>query len=290
MIPATFEYARASSVDEALDLLSGADATAIAGGHSLLPLMKLRLAQPGMLVDIGGLRELRGIEQTDGGWVIGALTTYREMLDHDGLMSAFPLLRDCIESIGDVQVRNRGTAGGALAHADPASDLAAAVLALDGEVLLRGKSGERAVPVDGFFHGAFTTGIESGELLIAVRLPSLPSGVGTAWRALLQVASGYSMVGVAAVVGDRHGVLGSANMDHIRVGITGVGDAPYRAKAVEQVLEGTDCSAADLAAAAARATEGQSVNSDIHADAEYRTALTATLVRRALEQARARAG
>ncbi len=290
MIPASFEYARASSVDEALDLLSGADASAIAGGHSLLPLMKLRLAQPAKLVDIGGLRELSGIEKADGGWVIGALTTYRQLLDHDGLMAAFPLLRDCIESIGDVQVRNRGTVGGAIAHADPASDLAAAVLALDGEVLLRGKGGERTVPVDGFFQSAFTTSIEPGELLIALRLPALPSGVGTAWGALLQVASGYSMVGVAAVVGDRHGVLGSAKLDHIRVGITGVGDAPYRAKAVEQALEGTDCSAADLAAAAAHATDGQTVNSDIHADAEYRTELTSTLVRRALEQARARTG
>jgi carbon-monoxide dehydrogenase medium subunit len=290
MIPASFDYARASSIDEALDLLSGADASAIAGGHSLLPLMKLRLAQPAKLVDIGGLRELKGIEQTDGGWVIGALSTYRELLDHAGLMAAFPLLSDCIESIGDVQIRNRGTVGGAIAHADPASDLAAAVLALDGEVLLRSKGGDRSVPVDGFFQSAFTTGIEPGELLVALRLPALPSGVGTAWGALLQAASGYSTVGVAAVVGDSHGVLGSAKLDHIRVGITGVGQAPYRAKAVEQALEGTECNAADLAAAAGHATEGQEVNSDIHADAEYRTALTATLVRRALEQARARAG
>jgi carbon-monoxide dehydrogenase medium subunit len=289
MIPATFEYARASSVDEALDLLSETDASAIAGGHSLLPLMKLRLARPAKLVDIGGLRELAGIEQADGGWVIGGTTTYRQVLDHDGLMAAYPLLRDCIESIGDVQVRNRGTIGGALAHADPASDLAAAVLALDGEVLLRGKGGDRTVPLDGFFQGAFTTGIQPGELLVALRLPSLPAGVGTAWGALLQVASGYSMVGVAAVVGDSHGVMGSARMDHIRVGITGVGQAPYRAKTVEQALEGTDCSMAHLATASAHATDGQDVNSDIHADAEYRTALTATLVRRALEQARARA-
>ncbi len=289
MIPASFEYTRASSLDEALDLLSQPDTSAIAGGHSLLPLMKFRLAQPGRLVDIGGLRELTGIEQTDGGWVIGAMTTYRQVLDHAGLVAAFPMLRDCIESIGDVQVRNRGTIGGALAHADPASDLAAAVLALDGEVLLRGKGGDRTVPLDGFFQGAFTSGIQPGELLVALRLPSLPAGVGTAWAALLQAASGYSMVGVAAVVGDAHGVMGSAKMDHIRVGITGVGAAPYRAKAVEQALEGTDCTKADLSAASAHATDGQDVNSDIHADTEYRTALTATLVRRALEQARARA-
>ncbi|HEY6608215.1 MAG TPA: xanthine dehydrogenase family protein subunit M [Candidatus Limnocylindria bacterium] len=290
MIPVSFEYERASSVDEALDLLSGADASAIAGGHSLLPLMKLRLAQPAKLVDIGGLKELTGIEQADGGWVIGALTTYRQLLDHEGLMAAFPMLRDCVDSIGDVQVRNRGTVGGALAHADPFSDLAAAALALDGEVLLRSKGGERSVPVDGFFTGTFTTAIEPGELLIALRLPALPGGVGTAWGSLLQVASGYSLVGVAAVVGDAHGVLGSATMSHIRVGITGVAEAPYRAKAVEQALEGTDCNAADLAAAASHATEGQTVNSDIHADAEYRTSLTTTLVRRALEHARARAG
>lgn len=290
MIPASFAYTRASSVDEALDLLSGADASALAGGHSLLPLMKFRLAQPGTLVDIGGLRELSGIGQAEGGWRIGALTTYRALLEDDGLLAAFPLLRDCVESIGDVQVRNRGTVGGALAHADPASDLAAAMLALDASVTLRSKGGERTVPVDGFFQGAFTTAIQPGELLTSVFVPSLPAGAGTAWGGMLQVASGYSLVGVAAVVGDSHGVMGSATMNHIRVGITGVGVAPYRAKAVESALDGTACSGADLAAAAGHATDGQEVSSDIHADAEYRTALTTTLVRRTLEQARARTG
>jgi carbon-monoxide dehydrogenase medium subunit len=291
VIPASFEYVRAASVDEALDRLSSdAEAKVIAGGHSLIPLMRFRLAQPSTLVDIGGLRDLAGIGADGDGWRIGALTTYRELLDHAELLKAYPLLAECVESIGDVQVRNRGTIGGALAHCDPASDLPAAALALDGEVILRSHGGERAVPLTDFFLGPFTTAMEPTELLVALRLPTLPGGAGTAWVALEQAASGYSMVGVAAIVGDTHGVYGSAKMDHVRVAITGVADAPYRATAVEDALVGTDCNVANLAGAANHATEGRTVSSDIHADAEYRASLAVTLVRRALERARARTG
>ena len=230
MIPASFDYRRASSIDEALSLLGESDdAKVLAGGQSLIPLLKFRLAQPGMLVDIGGLRELAGISQEEGGWRIGALTTYREVLDNAGLVGAFPLLRECVEGIGDVQIRNHGTVGGAIAHADPASDLPAVALALDAEAIVRSSSGERRVPLSEFYEGAFTTRMEPNELLVGIWLPKLPAGAGTAWIALDQPASGYSLVGVAAVIADTHGVLGAASIDHVRVALTGVGDVPYRA-------------------------------------------------------------
>jgi aerobic carbon-monoxide dehydrogenase medium subunit len=291
VIPAAFDYVRPTSIDEALGLLSESDdVKVLAGGQSLIPLLRFRLAQPGRVVDIGGLRELAGIEADGDGWRIGALATYRELLEHDGLAAAYPLLRECVEHIGDVQVRNRGTVGGALAHCDPVSDLPALALALDGEVVLRSRDGERTTPVSGFFEGAFTTRLAPGELLVGLRLPPLPPGAGTAWETLEQAASGYSVVGVAAVIGDTHGVYGSASINHVRVAITGVGEAPYRATAVEEALNGTDCNAADGAAAASHATDGQTVGSDIHADAEYRSALARTLVQRAIERARARTG
>jgi carbon-monoxide dehydrogenase medium subunit len=291
VIPATFEYVRASSLDEAIDLLGRSEeARVLAGGQSLIPLMRFRLASPGTLVDIGGLRELSGISHEDGGWRIGATTTYRQVLDDDALCGAFPLLRDCVEGIGDVQIRNRGTVGGALAHADPVSDLPALALALDGVIVARGPGGEREIAAADFFTGAFSTALGEGEVVVALRLPDLPAGAGTAWEDLEQPASGYSICGVAAVVGDVHGVLGSATMSHVRVAVTGVGEAHYRATVVEEALVGTACTAADVASAASHATDGQAVNADIHADAEYRSALAETLVRRALEQARARTG
>jgi carbon-monoxide dehydrogenase medium subunit len=290
MIPASFGYDRPSSVDEALTLLErhGDEAKLLAGGQSLIPLLKLRLSSPGRVIDIGRLRELGGIAADGDGWRIGALTTYRELLEHDGLVGAYPLLGEAISGIGDVQVRNRGTVGGAIAHCDPASDLPALLLALDADVEVRGSGGGRTVPVAEFFQGAFTTSCGPNEMVASVRLPALPRGAGTAWSAVEQHASGYSLVGVAAVLGDVHGVLGQGTIEHVRVAITGVGEAPYRASAVEEALAGTSCSEADMAGAAEHATDGQTVASDIHADAAYRAALAQTLVRRALERAFAR--
>lgn len=271
MIPAAFDYVRVSSLDEALDKLAGGDAKVLAGGQSLIPLLKFRLAEPGTLVDIGGLRELAGIGRDGDGWRIGALTTYRDLLDHDELMAAYPLLVDALNDIGDVQVRNRGTVGGAIAHADPALDFPAIALALDAEVIIRRADGERSTPLDGFFAGSFATQLADGELVTGIRLPDLPSGARTAWSSISQAASGYSLAGCAAVVGDGH----------VRIGVAGVGEMPYRATAVEEAMNG----GADTADAAARATEGQTVNSDIHADAEYRSALAVIHVRRAIEAA-----
>ncbi|MEO7296416.1 MAG: xanthine dehydrogenase family protein subunit M [Candidatus Limnocylindria bacterium] len=272
MIPAAFAYVRASSLDEALDLLAKSeDAKVLAGGQSLIPLLKFRLARPGTLVDIGGLGELAGISRDGDGWRIGALTTYRDLLDHEELCTAFPIIVDAVNHIGDTQVRNRGTVGGAIAHADPALDFPAVALALDAEVLIRGGADERRTPLDGFFDGAFTTGLTDGELITGIRLPDLPDGAGTAWSSLSQAASGYSLAGAAAVMGDGHR----------RVAIAGVGEMPYRARAVEEALTDGE----DAVAAAAHATDGQVVGSDIHADAEYRSSLAVIQVRRAVQAA-----
>jgi carbon-monoxide dehydrogenase medium subunit len=279
MIPAAFGYQRPASLDEALSAISsgGGDVKVLAGGQSLLPLLKMRMASVGTLVDIGRIAELKGIRpQADGGLEIGALTTYAELLDSTSLQIAI----EAISDIGDVQVRNRGTVGGSIAHADPASDLPALGLALDYSVVLRSSHGERVVPLDGFFRGAFETAIEHDELLVAIRRGPLPAGLGGAYLKLAQPASGYSIVGVAAVATKVGG-----KVDHIRVALTGVGDVAYRAKAVEAALVGTDGSAAAIAAASAHATDGAHVNSDIHADSEYRTSMAAVYTRRALEVA-----
>ncbi len=285
MIPAVFDYRRAGSVDEALALLSDDNAKVLAGGQSLLPLMKLRLAAPGTLVDIGRLDELRGIQRLDDGRLqIGALTTYAELLD--SAAEHYGVLRDAVPSIGDVQVRNRGTVGGAVAHADPASDLPAALLALDAEIVIQSASTTRTVKANGFFEGPFQTGLGHDELLTAIILPGPRDGSGSAYVSLEQPASGYAMVGVAVGV-----VVGAGNVvEYLGVGVTGVGDHPYRASGVESALVGTTASADQVAAAAAHAADGVTVNSDIHAGGEYRTAMAAVITRRAIEQALARAG
>ena len=284
MIPAAFEYVRATSLDDALARLAAADGAAkiIAGGQSLLPLMKLRLARPEMLVDIGRLAELRGVRRLpDGRVAVGALTTYDEMLS-DEVLGHYGLLRDALPNIGDVQVRNRGTIGGSIAHADPASDMPAILLALDAEVVARSARHERTIPITKFFEGAFSSALASDELITEVRLPGGRDDVGSAYRAIEQPASGYSIAGAATVVGARTG----DRWGFCAVALTGVGEYPYRATAVEKALVG----GASLAEAAAHATDGITVASDIHADREYRTHVAAVQVRRSLEAAIARLG
>ena len=284
MIPAAFAYQRPASIDDALRIIaSDPGAKLLAGGQSLLPLLKLRLASVETLVDIGRLPGLTGVRQLgDGRLAIGALTTYAELLESPA--REYGLLRDALPHIGDVQVRNRGTVGGAVAHADPASDLPACLLALDAELVIRSSSGERTTGVDGFFEGAFTTGLETGEIITEVRLPGPRDDAGSAFLALQQPASGYSMVGVAVVVfGDGSGGVTSSN-----VALTGVGDTIYRARAVEAALAGSDGSPASVAAAAEHATDGVVVANDIHADREYRTAMAAVYTRRTIEAALAR--
>jgi carbon-monoxide dehydrogenase medium subunit len=277
MIPAAFDYQRASSIDDALAALAGGDAKVIAGGQSLLPLMKLRLAQPGKLVDIGRLSELKGSRATaDGGWEVGALTTYAEALEATKL----DFTRDCILGIGDVQVRNRGTVGGAISHADPASDLPALLLALDYSAVLRSSRGERTVPLDGFFKGAFETDIGPDEILVKLVRGPLPDGVKGSYQKMQHPASGYSVVGVCAVIASS-----GESISHARVAVTGVGEVAYRAKAVESALQGSDGSADAFAGAAAHAADGQTVNSDIYADRDYRSKMAVVYTRRAIEAA-----
>lgn len=279
MIPAAFGYQRPTTVDAALQAIAGADGgvKVLAGGQSLLPLLKLRLAGADTLVDIGRLSELRGMrEQPDGGYDIGALTTYADVLAGTKLR----WVADAVQMIGDVQVRNRGTVGGSIAHADPSSDLPAIALALDYSAVLRSTRGERVVPLDGFFEGPFQTGMADDELLVAIRRGPIPAGASGAYRKLAQPASGYSIVGVAVVIASSGG-----SISHARVALTGVGEAPYRAKAVEAALVGSDGGSAAVAAAAAHATDGQTVGSDIHADREYRTQMAAVYTRRAIEGA-----
>jgi carbon-monoxide dehydrogenase medium subunit len=286
MIPAAFGYTRAGSVEEALRILASDDgAKVLAGGQSLLPLMKLRLAHPGTLVDIGRLPELRGIERLDDGRLsVGALTTYAELMDSPAVQ--YGALRDALPTIGDVQVRNLGTMGGAVAHADPSSDLPAVLLALDAEAVLRSASGTRTVKLDGFFEGPFQTGIRHDELLTRVLLPAPRDDAGSAYASLEQPASGYPMVGVAAVVIRGAGGL----IEWAGVGVTGVHEHAYRAPEVERALIGTDGSAPVVAAAAMHAIDEVDVNSDIHAGSEYRSAMAVVYTRRALEAALARAG
>jgi carbon-monoxide dehydrogenase medium subunit len=284
VIPAAFAYQRPTTIDEALRIL-GADpgAKILAGGQSLLPLLKLRLATVETLVDIGRLPGLRGVRRLDDGRLaVGALTTYADLLGSPA--SEYGLLRDALPEIGDVQVRNRGTVGGAIAHSDPASDLPACLLALDAELVIRSASGERTTGVDGFFEGAFTTGLQPGELLTEIRLPGPRDDAGSAYASLQQTASGYALVGVAAVViGD-----GGGGIKEAMVALTGVGDRAYRARAAETALAGSDGSPASIAAAAGHATDGIDVSSDIHADRAYRSAMAAVYTRRAIEAALAR--
>jgi carbon-monoxide dehydrogenase medium subunit len=239
--------------------------------------MKLRLAQPSMLVDIGRIDELRRVGPTaDGGFEVGALVTYTETLEATQL----PIAKECISEIGDVQVRNRGTIGGSISHADPASDGPALALALDYSAVLRSSRGERTVPLDGFFVGAFQTEIEPDEILVRIVRGPLPDGAGGSYKKMAHPASGYSIVGVAAVIAKSGG-----SISHARVAITGVGEVPYRAKAVESALMDGDGSSDAVAAAAAHATEGQTVNSDIYADRAYRSKMAEVYTRRAIEAA-----
>ena len=277
MIPAAFEYTRAATLDEAIAAVGGG-AKVIAGGQSLLPLLKLRLASVDRLVDISRIGDLTGTRYLpDGGAEIGALTTYAQIMRETQLGWA----AEALEQVADVQVRNRGTIGGAVAHADPGADVPAILLALDYSAVLRSSRGERVVPLDGFFQGPFTTAIEPDEILVAFRRGPLPDGATGAYQKLAQPASGYAIVGVAVVLAKG----GDGRISHARVGITGVHEHAYRASEVEEALVGSEGSADDARAAAEHATVDVEVNSDIHADAEYRTAMAKVYTARAIEAA-----
>jgi len=284
VIPTSFEYARASSLRDALSVLARGDGTKIiAGGHSLLPMMKFRLAQPPRLLDIGGLADLRGVQEYRKGARIGAATTYRELLESDLLRERFPIIAECTENIGDRQVRNRGTIGGSLAHADPASDMPSLMLALDASFNVRAKRGRRWVKAREFFRGPFVTALAEDELLLDIVLPPLPRGAGTAYLSLGQAASGYAIAGAAAIVARTR-----KTVKHAVVALTGVGEMSRLVPAADQLV-GTKGQPEVVGRVAAAAVDGIEVQGDIHAPAPYRRHLAQILVRRALEQALVRA-
>ncbi|MEO8273284.1 MAG: FAD binding domain-containing protein, partial [Chloroflexota bacterium] len=262
MTAAPFAYSRAETVDEALDLMASGDPSirVLAGGQSLIPLMKLRLARPERLVDVGHLVELRGIrDMPNGGLAIGALTTWAALLE-DARVARYGALADAVPVIGDVQVRNRGTIGGSLAHADPASDIAAPALALGMELIARSAArGERAIDINQLFAGPFETTLEPDEMLIEVRVPAAARNTASAYLALPQPASGYPIAGVAVTLSRAASGVGFGGCT---IGVTGVGEQPYRAVDVEAaILAGTSIEDASRTIAA-----GQRVAADIHAD------------------------
>jgi carbon-monoxide dehydrogenase medium subunit len=284
VIPASFEYTRAGSLRDALAALAKGDgAKVLAGGHSLLPMMRFRLAQPGRLIDIGRLSELKGIAEHRRGARIGTLTTYREILESDLLRERFPIIGEAAEGIGDLQVRNRGTIGGGLAHADPASDMPSIMVALDASFTLRSKRGKRSVPAREFFQGAFSTALAEDELLIEIVLPPLPRGAGTAYASFNQPASGYAIAAAAAVVARSR-----KTVSHAVVALTGLADVGRRVQAADQLV-GTKGEPDAIARVAAAALEGLEIQGDVHAPAPYRRHLVTVATRDALTLALERA-
>jgi len=283
MFPAPFTYHRATSVSEALSLLQEHADTGkvLAGGHSLLPIMKLRLAQPEHIIDISGIEELRSISFDADSVRIGALVTHRELSTNRQLAEAVPLIHEMANVVGDQQVRNLGTIGGALAHADPAADYPAGMLALDVTILATGPNGDREIPIGEFFQGFLTTALQPDELLTAVRVPSLPTGASSAYEKLPNPASGYATVGVAVVLTKGN----DGSIADLRVGITGASDVAWRATAVEEALNGTSPDEAAIKAAATHATDGVEMLEDKHGPADYRARVTRNLVRRAITRA-----
>ncbi len=269
MIPASFTYKRAASADEALDLAAehGEDAKFLAGGHSLLPLMKLRLAAPEVLIDLGDLRDLSYISDRGDHVAIGAMTRHHDVEHSDLLAQEIPLLAHAAGQVGDPQIRHRGTIGGSVAHGDPASDLPGVLLALDATFAARGSDGSREIPASEFFRSLFETALEPGELLTEIRVPK-PPGRGWSFQKFTQRAIDWAIVGVAVQGGS--------------VALINMGGTPLRATAVEQAL----AAGASPADAAARAAEGTSAPADIRASTAYREHLAQVLTRRALIQAR----
>jgi carbon-monoxide dehydrogenase medium subunit len=280
VIPAEFDYVAPTSLDEALSALreGGEDAKVLAGGHSLLPLMKLRLSAPALLVDIARVPGLTGIDRQNGGWRIGAMTSHAAMAGEQGL----GLIAEVASTIADPQVRHRGTIGGSLAHGDPASDQLAILLAYDGSVVIRGESGEREVPASELFHDYLTTAVADGEVLTEVRYPAL-DGYGHGYQKFNRRQEDWAMVAVGALV--KRGPDGSC--EDVRVGLTHMSSVPLRARAVEEALRGRPLDADSIAAAAEQAAEGTDPPADLNASSEYKRHLARVLCRRALEDAAA---
>ncbi len=279
MIPAAFDYLAPTSIDEALAALAqaGDDAKVMAGGQSLLPILRMRLNAPETIVDLGRIEELRGIREEGDAIVIGAMAPYSEVVKDPLVRLHAALLAQAVEEVADPQIRHRGTVGGALVHADPAGDVGAPVLALDAELVIRGQGGERTVAASDFFRDLFETAVGEGELLTAIRIPKHTDWV-SHYEKFVRVSHQWSIVGVAVALRVEGGTIAEA-----RIGLTNMGSTPLRARSVEEALVGR--SASDLGDACASAADGTNPPSDLNGDADYRRHLAAVLTRRAVSTA-----
>jgi aerobic carbon-monoxide dehydrogenase medium subunit len=284
MYPAQFDYHTPGTVREALDLLGRHkdEAKLLAGGHSLLPAMKLRLAQPKHLVDLRKISGLSGIKEEGGALVIGAMATHHAIESSPVVKSKCPLLADVAAQIGDPMVRNMGTIGGSLAHADPAADYPAAIIALGAEMVVEGPKGKRTIKADDFFKGLLTTALAEDEILTEVRIPASPGKVGAAYVKFPHPASRFALVGVAAVL-----TLDAGKVSKASIGITGAGTKATRAKGVEAAISGKAADAASIQAAAERAPEGVDVQADLQGSEDYKKHLLKVFAKRAMEAAAA---
>lgn len=283
MIPASFAYARPTTVADALQALAdgGEDVKVLAGGQSLIPVMRLRLAAPETIVDLTKVAELRGVREDGDSLVIGAMTTHHDVITDPLIAQYGKLIAEATETVADPAVRHRGTFGGALAHADPAGDLPAVALALDAEFVIAGPGGaRRSVPASEFFVDYLTTALTDGEILVEIRVPKLGSDWGVRYEKFNRVAQAWSIVAVAAAV-RREG----SRITEARIGLTNMGSTPIRARAVEAALVGADVSLETVTAAAAQAAEGTEPSSDLNAQADYRQHLARVLTRRAVTAA-----
>ncbi|HWF79230.1 MAG TPA: xanthine dehydrogenase family protein subunit M [Streptosporangiaceae bacterium] len=282
MIPARFEYFKASSINEAVSALQngGEDAKVIAGGQSLLPLLRLRLANPDLLVDVGGIGELRGVTDHGDSLVIGSRTTHYELTKDPLIAAHCGLIAQAAGTVADPAVRHRGTLGGSLAHGDPAGDLPAVVLALDGTMLASGPGGAREIPASGFFLDYLTTSLAPGEILTGVRVSKLGSDWGYRYEKFHRTAQAWAIVGVAALARRSNGHVAEA-----RIGLTNMGSVPIRATAAEAAAAGAEATRAALAAAAESAADGTEPPADLHGAPDYRRHLARVLTGRALAAA-----
>jgi carbon-monoxide dehydrogenase medium subunit len=282
VLPAQFDYLKPSSIEEAVQAYAaaGEDAKILAGGQSLLPILRLRLAYPELVIDLGGISGLTGVTDDGDGIVIGAMTTHADIIGDELIKQHAPLIAQATETVADRQVRHRGTFGGSLAHADPAGDLPAVALALDAELRVQGPDGERSIAARDFFLDYLTTALAPGEILTSIRIPKLGEGWSTRYEKLNRVAQAWSIVAVAAAVHRSDGTITEA-----RIGLTNMGPTPLRATASEQALAGAPATAEAIASASASAAEGTSAPSDQSAKADYREHLVTVLTRRAVQHA-----
>lgn len=279
MIPSKFDYVRPKSVDEAVAALKagGEDSKVITGGQSMLPLLRLRLAAPSILVDCARIDEMKGVKDNGDSVTIGAATTHWDVLHNDIVKAHVKLLADATATVADPQVRHRGTFGGALAHGDPAGDLPAVVLALDATMEIAGAKGRRQVAAKDFFVDYFTTAVGPDEILVSITIPKLGKGWGTCYEKFNRTANGWAIVGVAAAVKVEGGKITDA-----RIGLTNCAAVPVRASSVESALKGASASAAEIEAASQSAAEGTRATSDLAADKEYREHLMRVITARAV--------